>query len=432
MIVFLKKIRVKTIFSAFEPVVVEPLEICYLKSVLNSMDIENYIIDELFDFKEPSLVAPNVIVLTGYNVAENEIIREAQCYKEKYPQVKIIVGGVHIQGNADAFHQEGIDYVCHTQSLNTFKELIYKILNKEECFLSGINFIKKDKNNIRWHDSTKEILEKKEDIIPDRSFFYKYSNKLRYLEKRNVALIKGSIGCPYKCSYCYCKLLNSGNYVKANYEALINEMESIHADYFWVVDDVLFTSRSDALRFIEIVREKKLKLQIIAYLRADFILREKDLLSSLRDAGIVEIIVGFEATANDELKGYEKTTNALDYPEVIALLKQNNIDLTALFMVQPDYKIKDFINLYKFIRNNNIDVYTVSILTPIKGTKDYELLKGKLITDEPKKFDFLHLVLKPRLPKWLFYMMFYFVHIRLLKSKRVWKYLFEWRHNYEI
>ena len=422
MIVFLKKVRVKTIFSAFEPVVVEPLELCYLKSVLQSMNIESYIIDELFDIKEPSLVTPDVMVLTGYDVAESEIIKEANYYKLKYPEIKIIVGGVHIQGNSDSFHQESIDYVCHTQSLNTFKQLIYKILEKDDSPLAGIDNIKRNKD-ISYHVSAKEVLEKKENIIPDRSFFYEYSHKLRYLEKKNVAIVKGSIGCPYNCSYCYCKLLNSGNYVKADYENLINEMESIHADYFWIVDDVLFTNRNDALGFIEIINNKKLKLKIIAYLRADFILREKDLLSSLRDAGIVEIIVGFEATANDELKGYEKTTNAFDYPEVISLLKQNNIDLTALFMVQPDYKIKDFTNLYKFIKNNKIHVYTISILTPIKGTKDYDAFKDKLITDNPRKFDFLHLVLKPRLPKWIFYMMFYGVHIRLLKSKRVWKYI---------
>lgn len=421
MIVFLKKVRVKTIFSVFEPIVVEPLELCYLKSVLNNMNIENYIVDELFDLKEPTHVKPHVVVLTGYNVSENEIIKEAQYYKALHPQVKIVVGGVHVQGNSHLFHQKGIDYVCHTQSLNTFKELIYKIMKNDDTSIPGIDSIINDASNVSWHVSNKEILKVKENIIPDRSFFNEHSNKLRYLEKRNVALVKGSIGCPFNCSYCYCKLLNSGNYVKADYKALVDEMKNIHADYFWVVDDVLFSSRLDALEFIELTRN--LNLKIIGYLRADFILREKDLLPLLRKAGLVEIIVGFEATANDELKSYEKTTNALDYPEVIRLLKENNIDLTALFMVQPEYGLKNFKNLYNFIKNNSIDVYTVSILTPIKGTRDYELVKEKLIADDPRKFDFLHLVLKPKLPKWFFYTMFYGIQWRLLKSRRVWKYL---------
>ncbi|WP_313339645.1 B12-binding domain-containing radical SAM protein [Sedimentibacter sp.] len=424
MIVFLKKVRVKTVFSAFEPVITEPLELCYLKSVLDSMNIENYIIDNLFKLKEPSVI-PDVIVLTGYNVAENEIIKDAKNYKNKYPHVKIIVGGVHIQGNKNEFYAPAIDYVCHTQSLSTFKELIYKINRQDYSITSGVDSYVKDENSNsgKWVYGNKVTLYEKEGILPDRGLFYQMSSKLRYLDKRNVALVKGSIGCPYNCSYCYCKKLNDRHYVKPNFEKMILEMQNLKADYFWIVDDVLFPNRNEAMNFIDIIKSKGLKVKIIGYLRADFILREKDLLPLLKEAGLSEVIVGFEATNNDELEGYEKTTNALDYPEIISLLKENNIDLTALFMVHPEYSIKDFRNLYRFMKKNKIEVYTISIFTPIKGTNDYESLKDELITDNPKRFDFMHLVLESNLPKWLFYLMFYGVHVRLIKSKRVWKFI---------
>lgn len=424
MIVFLKKVRVKTVFSAFEPVITEPLELCYLKTALDSMNVENYIIDDLFKLKEP-LAVPDVIVLTGYNVAENEIIADAKNYKLKYTHVKIIVGGVHIQGNKNEFYAPAIDYVCHTQSLSAFKELIDKIRREDYSITSGVDsyILDDDSGSGRWFCGDNVTLNEKEDLLPDRSLFYELSPKLRYLEKGNVALIKGSIGCPYNCSYCYCKKLNDRHYIKADFEKMISEMENLDADYFWVVDDVLFSGRSDALDFLNIIESKKIKVKIIGYLRADFILKENDLLPKLREAGLCEVIVGFEATNNDELKSYEKTTNALDYPQVISLLKESNIDLTALFMVHPSYGIKDFRNLYKFIKRNKIDVYTISIFTPIKGTSDYEDMRYELTTDKPERFDFMHLVLESRLPGWLFYLMFYGVHMRLLKSGRVWKFL---------
>ena len=424
MIVFLKKIRVKTVFSAFEPVITEPLELCYLKAALDSMNVENYIIDDLFKLKEPSVI-PDVIVLTGYNVAENAIINNAKNYKVKYPHVKVIVGGVHIQGNKNEFYAPSIDYVCHTQSLGVFKELIDKINKQDYSITPGIDsYIKNENSNSgEWVYGSKITLYEKEDVLPDRSLFHKMSNKLRYLDKRNVALIKGSIGCPYNCSYCYCKNLNDRHYVKPDFEKIILEMENLKADYFWIVDDVLFSNRNEAMDFINIIKLKGLKVKIIGYLRADFILRERDILPLLKEAGLSEVIVGFEATNNNELQSYDKTTNALDYPEVISLLKENNIDLTALFMVHPEYGIKDFKNLYMFIKRNKIALYTISIFTPIKGTSDYEALKDELITDNPKKFDFMHLVLKSHLPKLLFYLMFYGVHVRLIKSGRVWKFI---------
>jgi len=426
MVVFLEKIRVKTIFSAFEPVKVEPLELCYLKTVLNNMNIESYIIDELFLLKQPKNVSPNIVVLTGYNVSENEIIKVAKVYKSKYPNVKIIVGGVHIQGNQREFQVDGIDFVFHSQSLNTFKLLINKIINENKEVLSlGVDsyIVSRESEIGYWHEGKTEIVYEKEDVLADRNMFKQINNKVRYLEKRKVALIKGSIGCPYNCSYCYCKEINSEHYVKADFDMIVSEMENIEADYFWIVDDVLFSSRKDALDFIDAVKKRNLNTKIIAYLRADFILREKDLLKELREAGLIEVIVGFEATNNHELNSYEKTTNALDYPEVISLLNENNIDLTALFMVHPNYEYKDFKKLRKFIKLNNIEVFTISIFTPIKGTKGYRLSMNDLITNDPLKFDFMHLVLKTKLPKWLFYIIFYSIHIRLLKSKRIWRYI---------
>lgn len=83
MIVFLEKVRIKTIFSIFDPVRVEPLELCYLKALLNDMDIESYIVDRMFGFTPPKGLVPDLVVLTGYNTAENEIIRIAGAYKKK-------------------------------------------------------------------------------------------------------------------------------------------------------------------------------------------------------------------------------------------------------------------------------------------------------------------------------------------------------------
>ena len=419
MIVFLKKVRVGTLFSKFEPVVVEPLELCYLTTVLKDMNIENYIIDDLFKLYEPKNIVPDLIILTGYNVAEDKILKEAKDYKNRFPDCKIIVGGVHIQLNRGVFHKEYIDYIIHSQSLDVFRTTIKNIIENKLPMDKGIDYY----NHGQWNLGEIDRVLVRENILPDRSLFYGLKKRLRYLEKKEVALIKGSIGCPYNCSYCFCKDLNDGQYIKSNYKIMAEEIKTLNAEYYWIIDDVLFATRKDALDFIYSMEDIVAQKKIIGYLRADFILRERDLLSSLKKAGLEEVIVGFEATNNEELESYDKTIDALDYPKVISILKENEIDLTALFIVQPDYDIKDFQNLYKFIKINKIEVFTISILTPLKGTKHYEEEKMELITINPEKYDFLHLVKKSKLPKILFYVLFYCIHIRLLKSKRVWKYI---------
>lgn len=425
MIVFLKKVRAKTIFSKFDPVKVEALELEYLKSVLEEIGVENYIIDELFSLKPPKDIVPKVIVLTGYNVCEREIVSEAKEYKKKFPEVKIIVGGVHIQKNSSEFHKPYIDYVCHSQDLEIFKRLIEKIRDGNDELLSkGIDsyIYNEELKKKEWSTGSREFITSQEKYIADREVLKKILHKTRFLEKKKVALIKGSVGCNYNCSYCYCKEINEGHYIAPDYEKMSEEIEVIDAEFFWVVDDVFFSNRRAAINFIDVFKRKKPK-RLIIYLRADFILKNIDLLSKLKEVGIVEVIVGFEATNNEELKEYEKTTNALDYPKVIASLKKEDIELTALFMVNPDYSIRDFKSFNSFIKRNKIEVFTISILTPIKGTKTYRQFKKDLTSDDPRKFDFLHLVLPSKLPKGIFYLLFYGLHLRLLFSKRIWKYI---------
>ncbi len=382
------------------------------------MGLDSYIVDELFTGETFPIEDPDLIVLSGYNTGENELLKEAKVYQEKYPKAKIILGGLHIQLNSGDFRKDYIDYLVHSQSLEAFKNIIKK--ERGQAYeAQGFDYREKDD----WTIGEKLKIKEREPLRPDREFFIKNKDKTYYLDKKNVALAKGAVGCPHQCTYCYCRLLNEGHYIGANYFQTLEEISLLPADHIWIVDDILLNTRKDALDFIKAVDEFKINKKFIAYLRADFIIREKDLLKDLKKIGLEEVIIGFEAVSNKELKSYKKTTDSLDYPEVIRILKENKMDYSGLFIVNPDYGFKDFKILKKFIKENKIEVYTLSIFTPIKGTPAYEEYKDRLLTTNPEKFDFLHLVIKPKLPRPIFYILFYGLHLGLLKSKRIRKFI---------
>ena len=449
MIVFLEKVREKTIFSFFEPIVTEPLELMYIQTILMKEKITSYIIDDNFKLDKPKGVIPDLVILTGYNVAENLIISKAKAYKNKYPTVKIMVSGVHAQLNREVFRTEGIDYVYFSQSLETFRTFIKTAIdleidyekednkyisnkhtnNKEDksnYFRKGVDIY--DKLTDSWQLGQDDVLIKSENISPDRLVFNDIKSQTRYIDKTQVALVKSSHGCPYSCSFCYCRLLNNGIYLKPDYKRLISEIKEIDSSYIWVIDDSFFVTREDALDFIVNAKNEYLNKSLIIYLRADFIVENEDLMSELKSWGIDEVIVGFESEDESMLSEYNKGQTANIYQKAVNILKNQAIELTALFIVDPAYEIKDFLRLYKYIKKLDLDLYTISIMTPLKGTLDYELRKHELIETDPRKFDFLHLVLKSKLPKWLFYTLFYLCHLRLIKSKRIRKMI---RGNYE-
>lgn len=449
MIIFLEKVREKTIFSFFEPIVTEPLELMYIQTILMKEKITSYIIYDNFKLDKPKGVIPDLVILTGYNVAENLIISKAKAYKYKYPTVKIMVSGVHAQLNREAFRTKGIDYVYFSQSLETFRTFIKTAVdleldyekednkyisnkrtnNKEDkssYFQKGVDIY--DKLTDSWQLGQDDVLIKSENIFPDRLVFNDIKAQTRYIDKPQVALVKSSHGCPYSCSFCYCRLLNNGIYLKPDYKKLISEIREIDARYIWVIDDSFFITREDALDFIVNSKNEYLNKSLIIYLRADFIVENQDLMSELKSWGIDEVIVGFESEDESMLSEYNKGQTANIYEKAVNILKKEAIELTALFIVDPAYEIKDFLRLYKYIKKLDLDLYTISIMTPLKGTLDYELRKHELIETDPRKFDFLHLVLKSKLPKWLFYTLFYLCHLRLIKSKRIRKMI---RGNYE-
>ena len=413
--VFLKKARARTTFSVLDPVKVEPLELAYLKAAAEEAGAEAYIVDDLFGLNEPDTV-PDIVVLTGYNTAERRIIEDARSYKARFPKVSVIIGGTHVERNSRDFHSPHVDFVVHSPDLLLFMDILRFIGgNLKELTPSGFDMQKDG----RWIIGKERPVKKMSPIRPDRSLTDAVIGMTRYLDKGRVALVKGRTGCPYKCDFCYCRLINDGIHIKGSYSAMLDEASAIDSDHIWIVDDIFLSSRKDAMEFIEAAEGRVLKPNLIAYLRADFILNNRDLFCKLKECGLSEVIVGFEATDNSELDAYNKQTDALDYPDCVRTLRECGIDLTALFMVSPDYSISDFRRLARFLRENRIDTYTVSILTPIKGTNGYEEMKDRLITDDPERFDFLHLVTKPKLPAPVFYMMFLWLHIGLLKSGRI-------------
>lgn len=414
MIVFLEKVREKTLFSFFEPIITEPLELLYIQKILSEEKIKSYIIDELFKVKMPEGITPDLIILSGYNVSENLIIKKSRTYKEQYPETKIMVSGVHAQINRDAFRVEGIDYVYFSQSLETFRRFL-----RDENIEYGLDTYIEEINT--WIIGEQDVLTNHEGIIPNRDFFNKIKYKTRYVDKKGIALVKGSHGCPYNCSFCYCRLLNKGIYVKPDFDKLMNQMKNIDSPYIWIVDDSLFISREDAISFIDSSKKYNLNKSIIGYLRADFLVNNVDLISELKKSGLDEVIVGFESPDAETLLDYNKEQNSNIYKNVVEILNRENIELTALFIVDPEYRIKDFLRLFKYIKNLKIKIYTLSIMTPLKGTPDYDKKKHLLTKKDPRKFDFLHLVLPSKIPKPLFYGLFYLGHLRLLKSKRIWK-----------
>jgi len=383
--IILKKVRMKTPFTWINPIKVEPLELEYLKAIIDDLNLNSLIVDDLYTSGK---VEGDIVILNGYNTARNQMMIEAKHIKEKSKETIVIASGVDVQVNWKLYEESDFDYIVFSNQLSVFKNLIEHIVFKKQISFNGILSLKEEHLFV---DS--DIMTTFEGIKPSRTYFNNIKDQTRYLLYDNVALVKRSHSCPYACEFCFCKELNKGHYVSRSYEALLLEMESVQANYYWLVDDVFISNKVEAASFIETFKNKSFKM--IVYLRADFIANNSDLMKELKNAGIIEVIVGFESIKASVLEVFNKGYTPDINTKAITVLKNAALSFTALFMIDISYEYKDFKALKKYIRKYQIINYTFSIFTPLRGTELYKVYENDIIDFKCEHYDFLHLVLKP-------------------------------------
>lgn len=428
--VLLVKCHKKTIYSYLEPIVCEPLELEYISTILSEGFIEHMILDNLLDGKnfkkEYVKYVPDILILSGYITAVDTILSYAKYVKEINPAIKVIVGGVHAELNYDDYFTEDIDIVAHQSNIKTIVEIIdYLKGNSNSTQLEGINGIAYRKDS-QWIVNKKSIIESYGMPIPNRDFFDSYKNKTKYMSYMGVAIIKTSISCPFECNFCYCRKINQGNFSTRNIMDIIEEIKTINAEYIWIVDDTFLISKERTLEFIENIKSNNIKKKFIAYSRVDFIAENPDIITKLKEIGFIEIISGIEDINDRKLKTYNKGTTEDNNFKSIEILRKNKIRMTALFLVNKDFKKSDFKEIRQWIKKMALESYTASIFTPIRGTETYETYKNSIEVSDLSKFDFLHLVMKPtNITKFEFYIQFYLIYLeQIFKSKYIRKFLF--------
>lgn len=411
--VLLVKCHKRTVFSLFEPIVTEPLELEYLSGLLGKLEIEHKIYDPLIEGgsfeKIFEAYKPEVLVLSGYITSVDTIISYSQFAKSRYANVKVVVGGVHAEINYQDFYVDTIDFIVHSDGINTLEKLLTIDFTKEKALeIEGIAFYDGDK----WRVNSKSETPIENLPLPDRSYFKKYKTRTKYMNYYPIALVRTALSCPHNCNFCYCKLLNGGIYATKSIQSVVDEIKVINSEFVWIVDDTFLLDRERVLGFIDQIRSEKIEKKFIAYSRVDFIANNEDIISKLADIGFIELIVGMEAVDDQKLEGFNKQYSANENLKAAEILAKSGIRLTGLFIVGIGFTLKDFRNLSSWIKKMRLDSYAVSIFTPLLGTEVYPKYQNQIQTTDYSKYDFLHLTLKPsQMSAAFFYLNFYRLYL---------------------
>jgi radical SAM superfamily enzyme YgiQ (UPF0313 family) len=232
--------------------------------------------------------------------------------------------------------------------------------------------------------------------IPNRQLIAKYRPKYFYVFHDQVALLKTSYGCPFPCSFCFCRKIAGDNYYERPLNEVIQGLKSIEEKEVYIIDDNFLVSANRVKEFVGLLKEHKIFKNYLIYGRADFIASHPELMKDLKQQGLRTVIVGFESFNDNELISLNKSTIALTNEKAMGILNKNGIDCYASVIAMPQWDKADFERATRKMIELKIRFLNIQPLTPLEKT-DIVFDESKLIIERNDfaKWDLAHVAIKP-------------------------------------
>lgn len=394
--------------------VTEPLELEYLAAIAAGAGWTWRIHDPVATGESLTVAlktfAPEVVAITGYYPARDAMLGVARTAKSWRAETRVVIGGVHAELNPQDFQHPVVDAIICAGGAHTFGRWLTAPCDDvvPGTWRRGATWIQNPPPEPATVDPTRLPR-------PDRTHFQQHRNAFTFLHHGAVALVKSAFGCPHDCNFCYCRLLNGGRYTPRPADDVADEIAGVDCGWVWLVDDTFLAMRSRAADLAHALERRGVRKRFIIFSRASDIARQPDVVDDLRRLGVVEVLVGLEAVNMEHLASYDKGTTVDDNRQCVELLAASGIACTGLFIVEPDATWSTFRNLNRWIDSVPLTAITVSIFAPFPGTAGWERFAPQLRSRDCRKWDLCHLLLPTRhLPRWLFYALYGWTHLRFL------------------
>ena len=371
----------------------EPLELEYLVGNIDKAKASVKIIDMILE-KKPieffiNKYRPHIVGMTAYITHVGAVKEMARKIKSLSNKTITVVGGVHAEVVPEDFRSKYIDYIICSNPVETFNKIIDRVRagvdtkEIEGTYVKGKKHIRTSSYNI---------------LPPDRGSVKKYRKKYYYMFHNPCALIKTSLGCPYTCSFCFCKEITGGKYFARKIDEVMEELESIKEREVYIVDDDFLFNEDRLNLFCDELEKRNIHKRFLVYGRADFIASHEKVIGRLSRHGLSAVIVGVESVREKDLKDFNKRSSLENNEKAIRILQKYGIELYATMILQPDFTKEDFRQIEDYIIGLNVSFVNLQPLTPLPGTEIYDDYKDKILVSRKDyaMWDLAHIVLEPK------------------------------------
>ncbi|MDY6853608.1 MAG: radical SAM protein [Thermodesulfobacteriota bacterium] len=379
-------------FHPFEP----PLGLASLVSYLKPRGYECRLIDmpadELTDKRlqrDLSISsAPRFIGITAMTTTMRRALEIAQICKSVFPEVPLVMGGVHPTIRPDAvLSSHAVDFVIRAEGEEAMAMLMASKMKKRTYEIPGLCFKTPD---CRVHIAKKTALISDLDTLPLPDYtsfpalsYVGYTQELRGIRAISMLI---SRGCPYNCSFCAVhQTMGRRSRIKSP-KRVSNEMDEVlkllDLEGIWFKDSIFNLNRDWVKSFCEYRKISPLEGKFQINTRVDLV-REDDL-ARMAEAGLVQIDLGIESGSSKTLKTLRKAISPKQVRKVIKMAK-NYVRISGFFMIGVPGETEEDIDMtFRLAQDLELDSASISIFAPLPGSTLYDELasQGKLRGNE--------------------------------------------------
>jgi radical SAM superfamily enzyme YgiQ (UPF0313 family) len=350
--------------------IAEPLSLEYLAA---GLELDSHRVTILDLRLHPQALAetlcqtsPDIVAVTAFSMHVIRALAVCQTVKTLLPECKTVVGGHHATLLPEDFFEPQVDYVVCGDGVQAFRTLVRSI--EAGLVPKDISGVWSRRDGSFRSAGQPEPLKLDSLPLPNRSITQ--SDRAAYFIDwmKPVALIRTTVGCPYRCTFCSLWKMMQGRYLKRDIDRVLEEVARIQEEFVFLVDDEAFVNGPRMKALATALQEAGLRKRYFAYSRIDTLVRQQDVLAAWRQVGLERLFVGIDAVTEKDLGEYNKRMSVSHIESGLSAARSLGIEIFAQFVINTDYTKRDFERLIRFIQHHKIRYPSFTVLTPLPGT----------------------------------------------------------------
>jgi anaerobic magnesium-protoporphyrin IX monomethyl ester cyclase len=380
----------------------------YIAGELEKAGFEVNIYDAMSKFHEYDQIrehirsySPDFIGITAITASIYDAIEVLRIAKEELPGAVTIIGGVHPTFcYEEIFSEYGktVDYCVLGEGELTTPELLNAHRTGTDIStILGVAFVQDGKvicNDPRPFITDLDSLSPAWHLVNWKDY------PLYFIENSTVAILSSSRGCVHTCIFCSQHKFWKGTYRQRDPYKFVAEIEHLNKTYginvFFIADEYPTNSRERWETILDLLIEKNLGVHILIETVVMDILRDSDILHRYREAGILFIYVGVEATSDQRLKEFKKESRFAESKEALRLIRDAGMIVeSSLIIGTPDETVESVRETLKLAKEYNADFMHFLFIAPWPYADMYEYLKPHIEVMDYSKYNLVETVVKP-------------------------------------